>query len=130
MSLFKISNLKIGWIKMGINRPYTTDLGLACKYCEENGSPLAPLIPRTKRYFDGDALKLLYTTASSKEQTLLQVLKQLGNKENPPLWAYNILEPHLNKIVKPVPLRETADGATIVYHRRGGRRARNLSGCQ
>jgi len=131
MSLFKISNLKIEWIKMEIRSPYAIDAASACRICEENNSPLAQLIPRTKRYFDGDSLRTIYTTASKGEQALRQFLMQLGDENCRPLWAYDILEPHLNEIVKLAPPRKTADGAEIVYHR-GVRRKHDpdLSGCQ
>lgn len=131
LSLFKISNLKIEWIKMEINSPYAVDLDLACRYCEENNSPLATLIPRTKRYFDGNYLRTIYTTASSGEQALMQVLMQLGDEKCQPLWAYDILEPHLNEIVKLAPPRKTVDGTPMVYHRHThDKGARNLSGYQ
>jgi hypothetical protein len=117
---------------MEIRSPYAAYIDLIRKYCEEGGIPIDTLIPNRKRFFDRGLLRtMVYTTADKGEQALLQILMQLGDEKCQPGLAhdiYDILEPHLNEVVKLAPPRKTADGTPTAYHRRvRSKRVPNLS---
>lgn len=79
---------------------YVVDLRLAVELCRYAGSNLLNHIPRDDRYFNRNTLRKIFLEVHSDKQALSEFLAGLPSR---PMWAYNILEPHLYEVVRNVP---------------------------
>ncbi len=77
---------------------YEIDFRYACAIVAQNGSNLSAHIPETDRYNNG-SIRLQAKSARHALSTFLGGLDRIGNK---PLWAYQLLEPYLSDIVRPI----------------------------